>query len=201
MVSQQSVSWEAALDEISILVNAWRRRKRVAQVLCPVFGIALFALFWWGESWTLRAWTLPLGFLLMMVFLWGVLLNTRLRDKLVDAVERDVSTDDICHALRLLALLPTLGIRTGGEALQGRVVSRLALASREQFAGLQESERALLYSWAESGTNEERVTALLVLAMIGDKATRALAQRYQLGGATIDERVREAAIDFLKQVE
>jgi hypothetical protein len=188
--------WETALDEIETQARGYLRRKRLTLILGPLAGIIFFFLFWWGGPWTLRVFFLSFSFGLMMLFLWGLLMPVALRNKLVDAVEQEPTTDDIPFALRLLALLPLLGIHQGAEQLQRQTIARLALQSPTQLATLQEPERALLRRWVERGGAEEKIRALLVLTTLGDDATRSLAQHLQHHP---DERVREAALDFLRQ--
>lgn len=188
--------WETALEEIEIRARSYLLRKRLTLFLGPLAGIGYIFLFWWGGSWTLRAFFLSLSFGLTMLFLWGLVMPVALRNKLVDAVEQEPTTDDIPFALRFLALLPLLGIHHGAEQLQRQTMARLALLSPTQLATLQEPERALLRRWVERGSAEEKIRALLVLATLGDDATRPLAQHLQLHP---EERVREAAGDFLQQ--
>ncbi|WP_395090900.1 hypothetical protein [Armatimonas sp.] len=192
-----TLTWEDLLKQIEGQVESWQRRKRVVQLLCPLILVLLVINFMWGPSWTLRILTLPALCLLTWIFLWGVTLPVKLRNQLVDAVERELSTEDIPSALRLLALLPTLGIRTGAESLHLKTLASLNFFLPEQVRGLRNQEKALLRSWVKEGTTEEKVKALLVLATLNDEAMRPLARWLATTESASNERVREAAVEFL----
>ena len=197
-LKQGTPTWEDMLKQIEGQVEPWRRRKRAVQLLCPLILVLLIVNFMWGPSWTLRILTLPTLCLLTWIFLWGVTLPVKLRNQLVDAVERELNTEDIPSALRLLALLPTLGIRMGAESLHQKTLASLAFFLPEQVVGLRDQEKALLRSWVKEGTTEEKVKALLVLATMNDELTRPLARWLATAESASNERVREAAVEFLE---
>lgn len=196
-LSTEPFRWETTLEEIETQARAYLRRKKLVLALGPLAGFFFFYVFWWGISWTLRGFFLSFSFGLMMLYLWGMTLPRSLRNKLLEVTEQEPTSNDIPFALRFLALLPTLGILRGAEQLQTQTISRLALLTPAQVAGLHEPERALLRRWVEQGDAEEKIRSLLVLAMLDkEPGTAPLAQKLQLHP---NERVREAATEFLRR--
>jgi hypothetical protein len=192
-----ALAWDEQLARIERQVAPWQRRKQLVQVLCPLALVLVAVNFMWGPSWTLRILTLPALCLLTWVFLWGITLPPALKNQLVDAVDWEPTTDELPTALRLLALLRSLGIRHGAEALQVSVVAHLPLVGKERLLELGENERALLRHWVAQGAAEEKLAALLVLTTLRDEKTVPLAKQLAATGTSTDARVREAAEELL----
>lgn len=196
-VRDTALAWDELLARIERQLVPWQRRKRLVQVLCPLALVLVAVNFMWGQSWTLRILMLPALCLLTWVFLWGIALPTKLKNQLVDAVEWEPTTDELPTALRLLALLRSLGFQRGAETLQGIVVAQLPLVGKERLSELGASERALLRHWVVAGAADEKLAALLVLTSLRDEATLPLAKQLAAPDASTDGRVREAAEEFL----
>ncbi|WP_395090899.1 hypothetical protein [Armatimonas sp.] len=115
----------------------------------------------------------------------------------------ELKTDHVALVLKTLAVTQFIGgldekVSVARKQLETTLRGLLPKLNEAQCLALTKAHRSYLRGWAKNRRPEQQVAALLVLATARDTKSTVLAKRFAQETPDSDERVREAATDFLK---